>query len=185
MKRLVMVLLILGAVVFLSAETKGNVQVLKLGDASEFSTVSGIKLPAAFGKKDEYYAVIKITGLKKGNRYQATFNWEGGTDIYFGMTLIDGNPFSKNWRSLGSVGSSTGKGDPLPGYEAYHLFATSPKSRKSAVYLVIRSDNPWTINLSVAPAKPEVNQQTKNSYGFFAVEDWTNNGTVAFELTRN
>jgi hypothetical protein len=184
-KSICILFLLIGAACF-AAQPKDALKVLKLVESAEYTTAPGLKLPAAFGDPAQNFLAVKITGLKKGVKYQATFTWEGNTGINYGMSWVDGNPFVQDWRNLGGIGSGTGTGEEArPGYETYQLFTTDPKSKKSVIYLVIRSDKPWTISLSVAPAKAGVNRDTKNNYGYYTVDDWTREDTVTFELTKN
>jgi hypothetical protein len=186
MKKLIITMLLSVSTICFAAQPKDAVKVLKLGDRAEYTTAPGLKLPSAFGDPAQNFLVVRITGLKKAVKYQAAFSWEGNTGINYGMTWVDGNPFVKDWRNLGGIGSGTGTGEELrPGYDTYQLFTTDPKSKKSVIYLVIRSDKPWTISLSVSPAAAGISRETKNSYGYYAVDDWTNGDTVTFELTRN
>jgi hypothetical protein len=109
----------------------------------------------------------------------------GGTGISYGLCWVNGNPFLPDWASFVGIGSGTGSGNPQPGYEAYHIFAADSKSTKGVIYFVVRSNKPWRLSFAVGNAKPGVDRDTKNSYGHYAVDDLTRDGTVAYLLTRD
>jgi hypothetical protein len=174
-------------IVCANAEPKDGINSLKLNEKTTAMTATGIKLPTGFGSPEEFYAVFRVSGLQAGVKYQATIAYDGGTDIYYGMSWLDGNPLLPDWNSFGGIGSGTGSGKVMPGYEQTHLFTTDPKSTKGVIYLVVRSGKPWTISMTVTvtAAKAGIDRNTKNNYDYYAVEDWTKENTVLFLLTKD
>jgi len=166
-------------------QTTNTVYELKLGQRFTLTTAQGLTLHNSFGGPEYYYTVIRISGLKPNQKYQATLVYEGGSGIFYALSWVDGHPFQKDWRNLGGLGTGTGTGKSMPGYETYHLFQTDAKSTKDTIYLVVRSDKPWTFELLVSEANPSINELTKNSYGYFATADWTEKGKTFFLLSRD
>lgn len=185
MKKLAFAVVFLISFVCLFAQAKDPFYTLTLGGTITVTTATGVELPAWFGTPEENYAVFHVTGLKPGAAYMAALTYDGGTDIHYVESWVDGNPFGRDWRPLGGVGSGTGDGEKMPGYESWHLFTTDPKSTRGAVFFVVRSSKPWTVTLAVTEANPDVDWLTKNKYGYFAVDDWTSRGTATFLLTRD
>lgn len=185
MKKILITILFFTGFAVLFAQPKDGIYEVKVGDTIAVTTATGIKLPTSFGNQAENFAVFRVTGLKPGTKYMATFTYDGGTGIYYGMCWVNGNPLLPDWWSFVGIGSGTGSGKLMPGYEMYHLFIIDPKSTKDAIYLVVRSDKPWKINFSVAPAKPGVDRNTKNSYDYSTVDDLTNEGKVTYLLDKD
>jgi hypothetical protein len=146
---------------------------LGVGVETTVVTKSGFKLASAFGPTDQFYAVIKIQPLKPGVKYDATFTYEAGTSIYYGQSWVNGDPGKPDWNSFIGIGSGTGGGAKQPGYENKQLFRIDPKSTSAVIYLVVRSDKPWTFTLRVNEAAPGITREMKNKYGYYMVDDHT------------
>lgn len=155
---------------------------LDLDAKAVIRTVKGFSLHSSFGGPDYYYAVIRIDGLAPGTLYEATITYEAGTGISYAMSWVSGNPLATTWRSLGGLGSGTGTGKSMPGYETKQIFVVGEESTEQVIYLVVRSDKPWEIGFSITDTFSGVTRESKNKYGYFMLDDWTNGGKSVFLL---
>jgi hypothetical protein len=156
---------------------------LNLNQKAAVNTVAGFTLlHSSFGPKEQYFALLRISGLKPGVKYEATFTFEGGTGINYGMSWAGGNPLAGSWYNFIGLGTGTGSGKIMPGYETKQLFIVDSKSTENQICLVVRSDKPWVFDFSLSVANPAVNRDMKNKYGYYMVDDLTYDGRTTFLL---
>ena len=58
-------------------------------------------LPSSLGSAEDYMAVLRIAPLMAGVRYEVTLTFDAGTDIGYGHSWLDGNPFQSDWALAG------------------------------------------------------------------------------------
>ena len=184
MKHFTLLFCLVLVVVFITAEPMPGFYQAQLNKTVTITTVKGLPLPSSFGGPDYYYAVVQVQGLKPGMKYMVTLIYEGGTGIDYGFCWVNGNPLTKDWYSFVGIGSGTGTGKLMPGYTIYHVFAVDPKSTSDTIYFTVRSNKPWSIQCTINPAKPEITRNTQNSYGYYCVDDLTNEEKIFYLLDK-
>ncbi len=146
------------------------------------ATITGIPdIPPGFGPRDQYYAFFRIGPVVSGKRYEATLGYESGSDTGFGMAWVDGDPKQKYASFLG-IGSQTGTGQVRP-METKYLFSIDPRSTSDVLFLVIRSDKPWNIKMTVAD-RATVTRDSRDRWGFYNVTDFDFDKNSPFLLKR-
>lgn len=139
-------------------------------------------LPLFFGPGDYSCAIFRFTGLAPGQRYEATLSYESGTDIGYGHSWVDGNPFGRDYWSFTGIGTGTGSGPRREDHKKF-LFTVDPQSSSRALYIVFSSNRPMP--LKVALQRPSgVTKDTQDRYGYYYVTDFDADRTVPFLLTR-
>lgn len=153
------------------------------GDRQATTAPVTVQLPPAFGAASDPKALFRLGPLAPGSRYQVTFTYQAGSDIGYAHAWVDGDPFGKNWQNLVGIGSGTGR-QVLPGKEEVFLFTVHPASTSRYIYLVLRStDKPLAMRISLKAAA-NLNNQSKDRWGFFFVTDFDADHTAPFKLTR-
>ncbi len=138
-------------------------------------------LPTGFGPRNQYYVVFRIGPVVPGKRYEATLGFQSGSDTGFGMAWVDGDPRQKYASFLG-IGSQTGTGQVRP-METKYLFSVDPRSTSDVLFLVIRSDKPWNINMTMAD-RTTVTRDSRDRWGYYNVTDFDFDKNSPFLLTR-
>lgn len=139
-------------------------------------------LPSFFGPGDYSCAIFRFTGLAPGQRYEATLSYESGTDIGYGHSWVDGNPFGRDYWSFTGIGTGTGSGPRREDHKKF-LFTVDPQSSSRALYIVFSSNRPMP--LKVALQRPSgVTKDTQDRYGYYYVTDFDADRTAPFLLTR-
>jgi len=139
-------------------------------------------LPSYFGPNDHYYSLFRFVGLVPGQRYEATISFESGTDIGFGHSWVDGNPFGKEYWSFTGIGTGTGTGPRRESQQTY-LFTVAPASSSSSLYLVFRSHKPMPLRVSLRYPSG-VTRDSQDRYGYYYVTDFDIDRTAPFLLKR-
>lgn len=183
MKKLQMMLsVLLLLVASFSVYAQSGVTDLRPGESRSVTTVQLSGLPTAFGGSDSYYAIFRISGMKPGQRYEATMTYEAGTDIGYAHSWIDGNPFSRDWHSFVGIGTGTGT-RRLPGKQEKFLFSIDRASKSDALYLIVRSNKPWNFSFSVG-SPSGVNKDSRDKWDYYFVSDFDVNKYSPFLLKR-
>lgn len=139
-------------------------------------------LPGFFGPNDYYYAIFRFTGLAPGQRYEATLSFESGTDIGYGHSWVDGNPFGREYWSFTGIGTGTGTGPRRESQQKF-LFSVDSKSNCGEIYLVLKSNKPMA--LRVALQRPSgVTKNSQDRWGYYYVTDFDADRTSPFLLKR-
>lgn len=153
-------------------------------NASRSVTTAGhpAGLPSFFGPSEHAYAIFRFTGLTPGQRYEATIGYESGTDIGYGHSWVDGNPFGPDYWSFTGIGSGTGTGPRRESQQTF-LFTVDPASSSSSLYLVFRSHKPMPLRVSLQ--RPSgVDRNSQDRYGYYYVTDFDADRTAPFLLKR-
>lgn len=139
-------------------------------------------LPTFFGGSSDQYVIFKFSGLTPGQRYEVTLSFESGTDIGYGHSWVDGNPFTKDYGSFTGIGSGTGTGPRRESQQKY-LFSVDPKSSCDQLYLVFRSNKPMPLRVSLQ--RPSgVTKDSQDRWGYYYVTDFDADRTAPFLLKR-
>lgn len=139
-------------------------------------------LPSFFGPKDHSYSLFRFVGLVPGQRYEATIAFESGTDIGYGHSWVDGNPFGTEYWSFTGIGSGTGTGPRRENRQTY-LFTVAPGSSSRSLYLVFRSHKPMPLKVSLRHPSG-VTRESRDQYGYYFVTDFDADRTAPFLLKR-
>jgi hypothetical protein len=139
-------------------------------------------LPSFFGPSDYSYAIFRFTGLTPGQRYQATLSYESGTDIGYGHSWVDGNPFGREYWSFTGIGTGTGSGPRRESQQTF-LFTVDPTSSCGDLYLVLKSNRPMALKVSLQPPSG-VGKDSQDRYGYYYVTDFDADRTAPFLLKR-
>jgi hypothetical protein len=153
------------------------------GETRRADTARAAWMPSAFGSSTYHYIVFRLAPLAAGRRYEMTLTYDAGTDVSYALSWVDGDPAAADWRSFTGVGTSTGR-QALPGKQEKYLFSVDAKSTSSAMYVVVRSDVPWNLSLSLTDKPTGVTPASKDKWGFFYVNDFDADRTSPFLLTR-
>ncbi len=156
-------------------------QDLRPGGEVPLATRTGLQgLASGFGSASDNCAVVKLAPLQAGKRYQLTLTYEAGTDIGYGHSWVDGDPFGKQSRSMVGIGTGTGSRS-LSGKQEIFLFTIDPASSSQAIYLAFRTSKPW--NATVRLGDPTgVTPDTKDRWGYFYVTDFDREKRAPFKL---
>jgi hypothetical protein len=146
-------------------------------------TVFGYGLPSYFGPADYHYAVFRLGPLSPGRRYEATLTFDAGTDIGYGTVWVDGDPSGKEYGSFLGTGTGTGTRE-MKGKETKYLFTVDPKSTAPFLYLVVSSNKPWKVGVSITDRLTGVNPNTQDRWGYYYVDDLDADRYAPFLLTR-
>lgn len=139
-------------------------------------------LASFFGSADGYYTIFRLTCLAPGQRYEATFSFESGTDIGYGHSWVDGNPFERDFGSFTGIGTGTGSG-PRRADQKKFLFTVDPQSSSDALYIVFSSNR--AMPLRVALQHPSgVTKDSQDRWGYYYVTDFDADRTAPFLLKR-
>jgi hypothetical protein len=179
--------LISGFGLLLGAETafaQSSITEIPINTEKTVTTVLGVTgLHASFGSPDQYMAVLRIAPFAAGRRYEATLTFDAGTDIGYGYSLVDGNPFGKDWASMIGIGTGTGTRE-MKGKQEKCLFTVDPKSTANAIYLVIRTNKPFTFRYGVSDTLSGATPNSQDKWGYYYVSDFDANRTSPFIITR-
>ena len=146
-------------------------------------TVAGYGLPSFFGPADYHHQVFRLGPLSPGRRYEATLTFDAGTNIGYGTAWVDGDPSGKEYWSFVGTGTGTGTRE-MKGYEAKYLFSVDAKSTAPYLYLVVSSNKPWKLGVSVTDRLSGANPNTQNAWGYYYVTDFDADKNAPFLLTR-
>ncbi|MDQ5984649.1 MAG: hypothetical protein CSYNP_00344 [Syntrophus sp. SKADARSKE-3] len=148
------------------------------------TTALGLKgLPSGLGSADAYMAVLRISPLASGKKYEATLTYDAGTDIGYAHAWVDGNPFGKEWISFVGIGTGTGTRE-MRGKQDKFLFSIDPKSTSNTLYLVLRTNKPFTFRFGVNDQLSGVTPNSQDRWGYYFVRDFDADRTAPFLLTR-
>ena len=155
---------------------------LPLGSERAVTTAKVAGLPSMFGGNDYFYSVFRLGKLVAGQRYEATLTYTSGTDIGYGHTWVDGNPFGKDFIHFVGIGSGTGTGPKREAQQKF-LFTVHPQSASSVMYLVFRTHKPMPVKFALQ--RPSgVNNQSKDKHGYYYVTDFDADKNAPFLLKR-
>ena len=160
----------------------GVVEVPVNGSAAVTTGLRPASLPNFFGPGDYFYTLFKLVGLVPGQRYELTYGFEYGSDIGYGHSWGDGNPFSRDYRHFTGVGTGTGRGPKREDQKKF-LFSVAPHSSSSALYIIFSSNRPMPLRVSLQRASG-VNKDSQDRYGYYYVTDFDADRTAPFLLTR-
>jgi hypothetical protein len=90
-------------------------------------TATGAGLPSFFGPSDYNHAVFRLGPFAPGKRYEVTLTFDAGTDIGYGMSWVDGDPWGRDYASFVGIGTGTGTRE-MKGKESKFLFTVDAKS---------------------------------------------------------
>jgi hypothetical protein len=148
------------------------------------TTALGLQgLPSGLGSADTYMAVLRISPLSSGKKYEATLTYDGGTDIGYAHAWVDGNPLGKEWISFVGIGTGTGTRE-MRGKQDKFLFSIDPKSTSNALYLVLRTSKPFTFRFGVNDRLSGVTPNSQDRWGYYFVRDFDADRTAPFLLKR-
>jgi len=140
-------------------------------------------LPTTLGSAEEYRVVLRIAPLAPGTKYEATLTYDAGTDIGYGHSWLDGNPFEKDWASFVGIGTGTGTRE-MHGKQEKFLFTIDPQSTSNTLYLALRSNKPFTFRFGVSGRLTGVTRDSQDQWGYYFVNDFDANRTSPFLLKR-
>lgn len=139
-----------------------------------------IGLPNFFGPGDYFYTLFKLAGLVPGQRYEATFGFEFGTNIGYGHSWVDGSPFGRDYRHFTGIGTGTGSGPSREDQKKF-LFTVDPQSSSNALYIVFSSNKPMPLRVSLQ--RPSgVTKDSQDRWGYYYVTDFDADRTAPFLL---
>ena len=153
------------------------------GGSRQAETATGAGLPSFYGSSDDCHAVFRIGPLAPGKRYELTLTFDAGTDIGYGMSWVDGDPWGKDSASFVGIGTGTGTRE-MKGKEAKYLFSVDAKSTASFLYLVVRSNKPWKLAVGVTDRLSGKTRDSQDAWGYYYVTDFDVDRTSPFLLTR-
>ncbi|MCE5272790.1 hypothetical protein LLH00_16040 [bacterium] len=135
------------------------------------TTAQGLTgLPSGFGSAEDYMVVLRLAPLKPGVRYEATLTFDAGTDIGYGYSLVDGDPFQSGWASFVGTGTGTGTRE-MKDKQQKILFTVDPKSTSNALYLPFRTNKPFTFRFSITDTPSGVTPASQDRWGYYYVDD--------------
>ncbi len=165
-----------------AAPLLAQVQELRHGGEVVLSTRPGVQgLASAFGSPSDPCGVVRLVGLQPGKRYQVTLTFEAGSDIGIGHSWVDGDPFSREWRSFVGIGGGTGSRH-LPGKQEVYLFTVDPASTASTLTLPFRTSRPWQATVRLGDPSG-VTPDSRDRWGYTYVTDFDRDKTAPFKLT--
>lgn len=148
------------------------------------TTVRGVTgLASGLGSPEDYCAVLRIAALAPGRRYEATLTFDAGTDIGYGYSLVDGDPFGKDTASFVGIGTDTGT-RVLREKQEKTLFTIDAKSTSTTLYLVLRTSKPFTFRYGVSDGLSGANPKSQDRWGYSYVRDFDADRTAPFLLKR-
>jgi len=146
-------------------------------------TATGAGLPSFFGPSDYNHAVFRLGPFAAGKRYELTLTFDAGTDIGYGMSWVDGDPWGKDFASFVGIGTGTGTRE-MKGKESKFLFSVDAKSTASFLYLVVSSNKPWKLTVGVSDRMTGKTRDSQDQWGYYYVTDFDVDRTSPFLLTR-
>ena len=149
-----------------------------MNGSRQAETVAGYGLPSYFGPADYHYAVFRLGPLSPGRRYEATLTFDAGTNIGYGTSWVDGDPSGKEYASFVGTGTGTGTREMIS-KEAKYLFTVDAKSTAPFLYLVVSSNRPWKLGVSVTDRLSGANPSTQDKWGYYYVTDFDADRTLA------
>jgi len=186
MKSLLQYLLLVACVVLCAdgVRAEGEFAALSLNSDKTITTAQGVKgLATALGSAEDYMAVFRVASLTPGRKYEATLTFDAGTDIGYGFSIIDGNPYTTDW--FGFVGIGTGTGTrALPGKQEKYLFTIDPASTSKTLYVSLRSNKPFTLKFGVSDQLSGATPNSQDQWGYYYVRDFDADKTSPFLLKR-
>ncbi len=154
-----------------------------VNSSGQATTVTGFGLPQFFGAAGDYYAVFRFAPLVPGRRYEVTLAYDAGTDIGYGHSWVDGDPMGKDYVSFVGVGTGTGTRE-MKGKEEKYLFSVDAKSTSNALYLVVRSNKPWKLAVSLSDRPSNLTRNSQDRWGYTYVTDFDADKNAPFLLKR-
>ena len=147
------------------------------------TTLGVAGLPSSLGTAEDHMAVLRIAPLTPGTRYEATLTFDAGTDIGYGHSWLDGNPFQSDWASLVGIGTGTGTREMIGRQEKF-IFSINPSSTANTLFIVVRSSKPFTFNFLVSDILSGATPESQDAWGYYYVDDFDADNTSPFLLTR-
>jgi len=140
-------------------------------------------LPSGLGSAEDYMVILRIAPLRPGMKYEATLTYDAGSDIGYSHAWVDGNPYEKDWASFVGIGTGTGSRELRDKQEKF-LFSVNPQSTSSTLYLVLRSNKPFTFRFGVSDRLSGATPNSQDRWGYYFVQDFEANRASPFLLKR-
>lgn len=165
------------------AAASGYVDVAN-GETKRTVTATGFSwMPGFLGGPDGHYAIFRLGPLTPGRRYEATMTFDAGTDIGYGHSWIDGDPKGRDVWSFVGIGTGTGTRE-MKGAEKKFLFTVDPKSTAAFMYVILRSNKPFSLSFGLTDRVSGVTPNTQDRWGYYYVTDFDADKNAPFVLTR-
>ncbi len=155
-----------------------------VNSSKQASTVTAFGLPSFFGASSDCHAVFRFAPLAAGKRYEVTLTYDAGTDIGYAHSWVDGDPMGQDYASFVGVGTGTGTRE-LKGKEDKFLFTVDPKSTSNVLYLVLRSNKPWKLGVTLTDRSSGITRNSQDRWGYYYVTDFDFDRTSPFLLKRS
>jgi hypothetical protein len=142
-------------------------------------------MPNFFGGPDGHYAILHMGPLAAGRRYELTLSFDAGDDVGYSAAWVDGDPLGTEYWSFVGIGTGTGTRE-LKNKQQKYLFSIDAKSSSASMYLLVRSNRPWKLSVSLTDRLTlGLSRNSQDPWGYFYVDDFDESRHSPFVLTRS
>lgn len=153
------------------------------GSATATTTPNQPNLATAFGGATDPRTVYRLGPLTPGQRYSVGLVYDGGSDVGFSHSWVDGNPYGRDWHSFVGIGSGTGR-MVQPGKTDVLQFTVAPGSTSRFLFLVLRTGSPMPVKVHLQTGDMGLTPQSKDRWGYYYVTDFDKDRNAPFLLKR-